>query len=213
MRLDAQVNRLKFDREVRRLVDQRSTLESRGIVLLNSTTFPSVDVLFVPRHPLRLAFPAPPGAPIPMVVLPGAPTPMIAVEFPSLSVRAFKAHFDLSDYDLRAPSVEFRDPWDDSLLKYATMFRALEFEKDRKAHIVLLDTHPNTGKPFLCLRGIREYHEHPQHSGDDWMLYRNKMSLFSIIMSVWRATIDLIDTQIMMLSNGVQVNFSAREKV
>ena len=26
--------------------------------------------------------------------------------------------------------------------------------------------------PFLCLAGVREYHEHPAHSGDHWELYR-----------------------------------------
>ena len=26
--------------------------------------------------------------------------------------------------------------------------------------------------PFLCLAGVREYHEHPAHSGDIWELHR-----------------------------------------
>lgn len=26
--------------------------------------------------------------------------------------------------------------------------------------------------PFLCLAGVREYHEHPAHSGDHWELHR-----------------------------------------
>lgn len=26
--------------------------------------------------------------------------------------------------------------------------------------------------PFLCLAGVREYHEHPAHSGDSWLLHR-----------------------------------------
>ena len=26
--------------------------------------------------------------------------------------------------------------------------------------------------PFLCLRGVRAYHEHPGHSGDAWLLHR-----------------------------------------
>lgn len=32
--------------------------------------------------------------------------------------------------------------------------------------------HPNTGKPFLCLPGIREYHTHPSHIDDKWEGYR-----------------------------------------
>ena len=26
--------------------------------------------------------------------------------------------------------------------------------------------------PFLCLAGVREYHDHPAHSGDVWELHR-----------------------------------------
>lgn len=26
--------------------------------------------------------------------------------------------------------------------------------------------------PFLCIPGIREYHNHPSHSGDSWLLHR-----------------------------------------
>lgn len=27
--------------------------------------------------------------------------------------------------------------------------------------------------PFLCIPGVREYHENPGHTGDSWLLYRN----------------------------------------
>lgn len=27
--------------------------------------------------------------------------------------------------------------------------------------------------PFLCIAGVREYHDHPAHSGDGWDLHRN----------------------------------------
>ena len=208
MREDPAVNRLKYDREISRLREQQSTLQDRGIFVIDPPTFPTVEVLYVPHHPLRLGVPAShQGA----VLLP--PGAMAVIEFPNLSARAFKARFDLSDYDVRPPSVEFHDPWNNALLQYATMFRALEYEKDRKAHVVLLDDHPATHRPFLCLRGIREYHEHPQHSGDDWFLYRNSMSLFAIIMSVWRVTIDLIHAQLMLMPNALQTLWVAEEKL
>jgi hypothetical protein len=37
-------------------------------------------------------------------------------------------------------------------------------------------THPTTGKPFLCLPGIREYHTHTSHLNDPWSGYRNRDS-------------------------------------
>ncbi len=207
-KIDPDVSRLKFERERDRLNEQRSTLQSRGIFVIGSPTYPIVELLFVPRQSLKVVVAAKQSG---SIILPqGA---VLAVELPSLSARAFKAHFDLTDYDLRAPSLEFRDLWTDSVLPYDTMFRALEYEKERKAHVVLLGDHPTTHKPFLCLRGIREYHEHPQHSGDDWLLYREQMSLFSIVMSVWRVTIDLIHPVLVPRPDGLQVQWQAEEKV
>ncbi len=212
-RVDPEVSRLKFEHEVNRLAEKRVVLQSRGIFVFGSPTYPVIELLFVPRHPLQVVIPtqpshsvkAPPGSP---------PAPMtgVVVEVPSLAAQAFKARFDLTDYDLRAPSLEFRDPWTDALLPYGTMFRALQYEKDRKTHTVLLDDHPITHKPFLCLRGIREYHEHPQHSGDDWLLYRPQMGLFPIVMSLWRVSIDIVHPRLAYQSNGLQVQWNAEEK-
>ncbi len=36
----------------------------------------------------------------------------------------------------------------------------------------LLQTYGEHDVPFLCLPGVREYHEHPAHSGDAWELHR-----------------------------------------
>jgi len=186
MRLDPAVNRLKFDREITRLQGQRDFLEAHGIFLMGSSLYPVIDLLYVPRHALQ--------AVIPITQQGGLFLPRGAarqVQMPSLSASAFKAHLDLSNYDLDPPSLEFRDPWSDKPLEYTTMFRALQFDRDRRGQIVLLDDHPATHKPFLCVRGIREYHEHPQHSGDEWLLYRESMSMFSIAMTLWRVAVDL----------------------
>jgi Predicted metal binding domain len=36
--------------------------------------------------------------------------------------------------------------------------------------------HPTTGKPFLCLPGIREYHIHSSHLGDKWDNLRGRQT-------------------------------------
>jgi len=211
MRLNAEVNRLKYEREIGRLAEQRVTLEELGIFALNSV-FPHVELFYAPRHPLRLLLPATSTGSVPL-----PPNSMVALDVPSLAGRGFKARFDLSDYDMIAPSLEFLDPWTNVPLAYETMFRALEFEKQRGAHVVLLPDHPITHKPFLCLRGIREYHEHPQHSGDDWFLYRDTISLFSMVMSLWRVTLDIVRPQIILQLNGgqpqIQIQWAAEGKV
>jgi hypothetical protein len=28
--------------------------------------------------------------------------------------------------------------------------------------------------PFLCMRGVREYHRHPAHTGDSWLIHRKR---------------------------------------
>lgn len=209
-RIDPDVSRLKFEQEIGRLIQQTSTLQDRGIYIVGSPTFPIVDLLYVSRHPTQIVFPT--IQPSTIILPPGAAALAIG-EVPNIAARAFKARFDLTDYDLRAPSVSFLDPWTNEYLQYATMFRAQEYEQVRKAHLVLLDDHPSTHRPFLCLRGIREYHEHPQHSGDEWLLYRTEMSLFSLAMSVWRVSVDLIRPKILLQPNGLQVQWNVEAKL
>ena len=39
--------------------------------------------------------------------------------------------------------------------------------------IPLMQAYGDDEIPFLCLAGVREYHEHPAHSGDHWLSYRS----------------------------------------
>lgn len=53
--------------------------------------------------------------------------------------------------------------------------------------------HPSTGRPFICMRGVREYHTHPSHLNEHWDNYRRQdgMSLVGILMQLchaWRST-------------------------
>ena len=51
--------------------------------------------------------------------------------------------------------------------------------------------HPSTGRPFICMRGVREFHTHPSHLNERWDNYRGQdgMGLLGILMQVshaWR---------------------------
>jgi len=50
-------------------------------------------------------------------------------------------------------------------------------------------SHPQTGRPFVCMAGVREYHTHPSHLGDSWDNYRGRpgYDLGGVITQVWRA--------------------------
>lgn len=72
------------------------------------------------------------------------------------------------NYDLWPPSLTFIDP---STGAAATPAVQAPDRENGEIRNVLLGM-PGTGQPFLCLPGLREYHHHPQHTGDDWLLHR-----------------------------------------
>jgi len=47
--------------------------------------------------------------------------------------------------------------------------------------------HPTTGRPFICMRGAREYHIHPSHVADRWDAIRAQYTLGHVLTQVWRA--------------------------
>lgn len=92
---------------------------------------------------------------------------------------AFAVRIDFTNFDLTPPSVRFINP-----------FSGVEL-KSKDLHVNLIQIHSNRQPngfvirqpqplimgdpeetPFVCLRGFREYHEHPAHSGDSWFIYR-----------------------------------------
>lgn len=78
---------------------------------------------------------------------------------------------DYRNYDLWAPSVTFIDPV--SRMPAPPPVRAMQMTPVGLRD-ALVDQHPLTGLPFMCLPGVREYHQHPQHTGDDWLLQRSR---------------------------------------
>jgi putative metal binding uncharacterized protein len=176
MFLDPAVEQRKFEHELHVLRRNAARLSSRGIWLVRAV-FPEIDFICVPRLPLRVAFPLPPqlqpqGVPI------GAAQ---AFDFQALSGRAFGVRLDLAGYDQRAPSVTFRDQGTWELLPFALLPLGVLSDDPSKPQQVVLDAHPTAKRPFLCLRGVREYHEHPQHDGDDWAIYRSSLNVYVIL--------------------------------
>lgn len=80
---------------------------------------------------------------------------------------AIRLEYD--NYDIWPPSLTFIDPLTGQPAPPPIPAHKREGEVLRQ---LIVAGHPETGLPFLCLPGIREYHRHPQHSGDDWLRYR-----------------------------------------
>jgi hypothetical protein len=218
MRIDVRVSRLKFEEEVRRLDTQFETLKKRGVVI-QRIDFPIVEAVFIPRSIVKLHVPIelpadaplPPGVSLPHDVhIPsGSKIRFMAIhDIPSLSTRAFGVRISLDDFDQRAPSVVFCDPFTWQELAYNQLHRGNHVGDNKKAFNVILDLHPVSKKPFLCMRGIREYHEHPQHTGDDWMQYRKHVGLFSTLDTIWRTCVLNANPNIILQPPNIQVNFA-----
>ena len=83
----------------------------------------------------------------------------------SRSAREIEFRFVCDDWDEIPPSLTLHDPKDG---------RGFQWAEWPKGGWSVLESHPSTGKPFLCLPGIREYHTHPRHLGDAWEGYRQR---------------------------------------
>lgn len=120
------------------------------------------------------------------------PTVFIIMAAPQLKPPAaiFGALFDFTNFDLWAPSLRLVDPF--TRVPYKT--RELPTTLKRKGPVTpeiaakaqadgidpsqivveqqMMQSHGPDQIPFLCLPGVREYHEHPAHTGDSWLLRR-----------------------------------------
>ena len=96
--------------------------------------------------------------------------------------------FDYTNYDAAAPSVRLVDPFSGRLL----LSKELPTRLPRSTTVQevdmpvpggikaqfntvqdLMQAHSPDELPFLCIAGVKEYHDHPGHSGDPWEVHRS----------------------------------------
>ena len=95
--------------------------------------------------------------------------------------------FDYTNYDAEPPSVRFIDPFSGRLLlgkeipiNLPRMIPGPEIPSPApgvpnlqlNSAQPLMQAHSPEDLPFLCIAGVKEYHDHPGHSGDQWELHR-----------------------------------------
>ena len=153
--VDPAVSRAKFDRELGAYRQLEDEYLGRGWWVLKAQ-FPEVFVVF------------------------GTPR----VRPPAV---VFGAVLDFTNYDLWPPSVRLVDPFT------RAPYRSKEIPSQLKRRIPLptppelaaqgiqqvqeqplMQAHDPDDIPFLCLPGVREYHDHPAHTGDSWLLHRGR---------------------------------------
>lgn len=153
--IDPVISKVKFRREIETFEAREAFWREKGVIRI-STGFPQVRFLFCVTNTKPKAV-------------------------------AFGVELDFSNYDLYPPSVRFIDPFSGRRL----MMREMDVQLIQMNQVVpnappenvnpfqriqaqpLLMGRPED-YPFLCLPGIREYHQHPAHTGDSWFLYRGR---------------------------------------
>ncbi|MDE0660863.1 MAG: hypothetical protein OXI79_14585 [Gammaproteobacteria bacterium] len=157
---DEAVSRTKFDREVAAFRAQAAAYRRRGWYLVHAE-FPEAMVLLATPNTQ------------PMAILCGVA-------------------FDYTNYDAAPPSVRLVNPMTSEPYKGSELPTQLpkrvpandtpvvvkeglppQVQFEVLAGQPLMQAHKPDDIPFLCIAGVREYHEHPAHSGDHWELYRS----------------------------------------
>jgi hypothetical protein len=100
-------------------------------------------------------------------------------------------HIDFTDYDARPPSVRFVDPFSEAPLHFDKcpwkfIQTKMLSEPTNQTDMQRVEVTPllqafDMNKPFLCLPGVKEYHDSSAHSGDSWFLHRKKNMLVHIL--------------------------------
>jgi hypothetical protein len=104
--------------------------------------------------------------------------PMLEIEFSAADGARLRLRLLCNDWNERPPSVVFTDAQGQALSS---------IERDPSG-VFNNSAHPSTGKPFICMKGVREYHTHPSHTGDAWETVRNnyRFTLGGILTQIWR---------------------------
>jgi hypothetical protein len=156
--VDPEVTRRKFERELTAFKSDANSRRRGWLILAEEPSVPAVEVAFFAR------------------------VSSTAGELP-LAVCAIRLTYE--NYDLWPPSLTFIDAF--TRERAPPLVRAFASTTDGLRDL-LIDGHPSNKQPFLCIAGIREYHWHPQHTGDSWLLHRGTRegALATICERVWR---------------------------
>ena len=151
--VDPSVSRAKFDREITDYISFEADYRTRGWFLVKKD-WPVVVVILASNKTS------------PATIVTGV-------------------QFDYTNYDAEPPSVRLIDPFsgrflfrDELSTRLPRMIPGPEITVPGGGKVRLntpqdlMQAHaPNL--PFLCIPGVKEYHDHPGHSGDPWEIHRS----------------------------------------
>jgi hypothetical protein len=166
--------------ELRDRIELRLRLRLRSHGAVTVLTGPMPGPIAIPVAPGGAPLPAGAGLLIgPSVV---AQQQMNVPDLGTLKSRELILRVDCSDFDGQPPVAEL-------LTTDGAPLPPGEWPHDPREQGII-HGHPKYDRPFFCRRGLREYHEHPQHEDDPWDRWRDGMPLYQIVLGV---VIDLRD--------------------
>lgn len=106
--------------------------------------------------------------------------PVLDLSFRDLARQELRLRLGCDDWNDSPPAVTLLCP-DGSLLTRLPQQRPGQSIFNGSAH-------PNTGRPFVCMAGVLEYHQHTSHLNDLWTNYktRDSYTLANIVDQLWR---------------------------
>ncbi|NRP75874.1 hypothetical protein ILFOPFJJ_06797 [Ensifer psoraleae] len=154
--VDPEVSRAKFDREISRFRAYADAYRTQGCFLIEAS-FPSAFFIFA--------------------------TPKVKPRVIGAAIE-----IDFTNYDLRPLSVVFVDPFTRQPIARKdlplNMLRRPQLpgtppemisnliQQNAVSLTDFIQANSLQDSPFLCMAGVREYHDNPAHSGDPWLLHR-----------------------------------------
>jgi hypothetical protein len=107
--------------------------------------------------------------------------PRLDVSFRSTERQELRVRLGCDDWNDMPPSVDLLSPDGQSLA-------ALPHQRTGPTSSIFNGSaHHRTGRPFVCMVGVREYHDHPSHVNDYWANYKSldSYSLGEIVTQLW----------------------------
>jgi hypothetical protein len=146
---DIEVTKRKFKKELENFLRLENDWRLKGVFLIKDS-FPLLEFLFT----------APKLTP-PSVV--------------------YCIRIDFCNYDIEAPSIRFIHPYTGAELTRQEIninFWQMNLPANYQSGMPVVPLDLLQGRPqdipFICIRGVREYHNHPAHTGDSWLMYRGR---------------------------------------
>lgn len=105
--------------------------------------------------------------------------PVFDVLFEHATARPFRVRLTCDNWDDQPPSIDLLD----------ASGAYLSVVPPHVGNVFNPSAHRNTGRPFVCMRGAREYHTHESHTSDYWANYRGQEGndLLGLVAQLWRA--------------------------